>query len=356
MNFDSTFFGAEGPNDADRSYAGSRYADVREAIFRNPYYLSWGSPSETPLPVYGVTFGRLLRGILPCARSWLFHQAVRRAVTSQADLRWGPDQLGYRRLLHPNGVCLTGKWIIDDSPEGERYSGYFQKGSEALIVARYSTCCTETRRGRYRSLALVGKLFPTTEPGHTEPLRTANFITQEDLGGAKSVYLSDAVLRNAPDTSPWRRGFGLPILLATALTFKLTDNQVSNRQLYEVAELGKPSDEPTRSPEFMQLTLSPGQQQIRGDDLDFRDEVLGQIYDKGDPAPKRTLSFDINVSDRGKTRGLLVQRRTIGPWKKIGRIEFSEAVASYNGDFVIHFRHPPWRNNRNDPASVARVR
>src|SRR2546426_7457276 len=103
MNFDSTFFGAEGVTDDDRSYVGSRYADVREAIFQNAYYLSWGSPHETPLPVYGVTLGRVLKGVLPCVRSWLFHQAVRRAVASRADLRWGPVGLGYRRLLHPNG-------------------------------------------------------------------------------------------------------------------------------------------------------------------------------------------------------------------------------------------------------------
>jgi hypothetical protein len=33
---------------------------------------------------------------------------------------------------------------------------------------------------------------------------------------------------------------------------------------------------------------------------------------------------------------------------------FDEVVASYNGDFVIHFHHPPWRNDRNDPSTLAR--
>ena len=46
---------------------------------------------------------------------------------------------------------------------------------------------------------MVGKLFPTTDPHHTTLLRTANFITQEDIGGAKSAYINDADLRNAPD-------------------------------------------------------------------------------------------------------------------------------------------------------------
>jgi hypothetical protein len=32
-------------------------------------------------------------------------------------------------------------------------------------------------------------------------------------------------------------------------------------------------------------------------------------------------------------------------WNEIGEIEFAEAVASYNGDFVIHFHHPVWRDD-----------
>ena len=93
-----------------------------------------------------------------------------------------------------------------------------------------------------------------------------------------------------------------------------------------------------------------------GDRLDFRDEILAQIYDKGESEPRRTLTFDIEVSDRGHTEGTIVQRCIIQNWKRIGRIVFTEAVASYNGDFVVHFHHPPWRNDRNDPSSVARIR
>ena len=28
--------------------------------------------------------------------------------------------------------------------------------------------------------------------------------------------------------------------------------------------------------------------------------------------------------------------------------------ASYNGDFVVHFRHPTWRKDRNDPTTAVR--
>lgn len=31
---------------------------------------------------------------------------------------------------------------------------------------------------------------------------------------------------------------------------------------------------------------------------------------------------------------------------------FDDAVVSYNGDHVVHFNHPPWRDDRNDPSSA----
>ncbi len=34
---------------------------------------------------------------------------------------------------------------------------------------------------------------------------------------------------------------------------------------------------------------------------------------------------------------------------------FDNAVASYNGDFVIHFTHPTWRDDVNDPSTATRV-
>ena len=87
-----------------------------------------------------------------------FQQAAKRTIDSQADMRWGPDGKGFRRIVHPNGICLKGIWKIDEAPEGTAYTGYFKKGKEGLVIARYSTCCSECRRGRYRSLSLVGKL------------------------------------------------------------------------------------------------------------------------------------------------------------------------------------------------------
>jgi len=105
----------------------------------------------------------------------------------------------------------------------------------------------------------------------------------------------------------------------------------------------------------MRLLVDPGQPRILGEALDFRDEIMAQIYDRGDPVPKRTLTFDIEVTDEGSTTAGVLSTAYLWPMDRIGRLVFSEAVASYNGDFVIHFNHPTWRNDRNDPSTATRV-
>ena len=350
---DPTDFGTEQVTEEDRSYRGSRFSEVHDALFANPYQRVWGGPGEPPLPIYDVTLLGAVRGALSFGVPYFFRQAVARAVDSQADLRSGADRKGFRRIIHPNGICLTGLWEISEQTP---YSGYFRAGSRALAVGRYSTCCKETRRGHERSLSLVGKLFPTEDPGHGEPLHSANFFTQQDLGGERTDYINDAELRNAPDTTSWRRGFGLPILLVEGVLFGQTDKEPTQRQLYQIAELGKPDGEPTRAPAFMRLLVDPAQPRIPGEALDFRDEIMAQIYDRGDPAPKRTLTFNIEVTDEGSTHGpAFLQRRSFVNWTRIGRLVFDEAAACYNGDFVIHFNHPTWRYDRNDPSTATRV-
>jgi len=346
-------FGTEQITAEDSSYKGSRFAEVRDALFANPYQRVWGLEGEPGLPVREVTLGSVLRGILPFGMPYLFRRATERTVDSGADLRWGPDGKGFRRLLHPNGVCLTGHWRITEPTE---YSGYFAKGSDALAVGRYSTCCSETRRGHTRSLSLVGKLFPSTDPNHPAALRTANFFTQQDIGGDNTDFINDAELRNAPDTTAFRRGAGVPILLVTGIVFGNVDKQPSIRQLYQIAELDKPKAQPTRAPEFMRLLVSPDQPRIAGEGLDFRDEVMAQLFDKGAPKAKRNLTFNIEVTDEGSTHGTpLRQRRMFRNWRQIGTLIFDDAVISSNGDSVIHFNHPTWRNDRNDPSTATRV-
>ena len=319
----------------------------------NPYQKVWGRHGEPPLPVLEQTIKTVFGGLISHGRPPRFERASERSLDSAADLRWGPDRKGFTRFLHPTGVCLFGRWqITEDAP----YSGYFKRGSAALVVARYSSGAGGNRRGRIRSMALVGKLFPTLDPDHATPLRTANFITQEDIGGERTESINAAELRNAPNVTVFRRGPAGTLLVKVAAVFRRVDKQPTIRQLYPIAELGKPAGEPTRAPEFMRLLVAPTQPVIPGADLDVRDEVMAQIFDPGDPAPKRTLTFNIEVTDDGHTSGTPFRvRRTFKNWRRIGTLVFDNAVVSYNGDAVIHFTHPTWRQNRNDPATATRV-
>jgi hypothetical protein len=337
----------------DRTYAGSRYREVVDALFANPYQKRWGVPGEPLLPQNEQTIRTVFGGLFSHARSSGFQQASERTLDSGADLRWGPDGNGFNRLLHPNGVCVTGRWHIT---EDTHYSGYFAKGSEALVVARYSSGAGGNRRGRVRSQALVGKLYPTTDPEHASPLRTANFITQEDIGGTRSGSINAAELRNAPDVTVFRRGPAGTLLIKVASVFRRVDQEPAVRQLYPLAELGKSTGEPTRAPAFMRLLVASNHPVIPGEDLDVRDEVMAHIFDPGDPTPKRTLTFTIDVTDDGSRSGTPFRvRRTFRNWRRIGTIVFDNAVISRNGDAVIHFRHPTWRTDRNDPDTAVRV-
>jgi hypothetical protein len=55
-------FGTEQITDEDRAYSGSRFSEVRDALFANPYQRVWGGGGEPALPVYPVTLGGVLRG------------------------------------------------------------------------------------------------------------------------------------------------------------------------------------------------------------------------------------------------------------------------------------------------------
>ena len=122
---EAQYVGSEQVTEEDRAYNGSRFSEVRDAIFANPYQKVWGGKDEPALPRYEVTLSSVLRGILSFGRAYQFRQASERAVDSNADLRWGAEGKGFRRLVHPNGVCLTGLWQITEENE---YSGYFSKG------------------------------------------------------------------------------------------------------------------------------------------------------------------------------------------------------------------------------------
>jgi hypothetical protein len=351
-DFDLTaLHGPQGMTDEDRAYRGSRYADVRAALLANPYRPGRCGETPGPLPLFKSTIANAWAGIFT-AHADLFKQASARSVDSRADLRWGPDGKGFRRIIAPNGICLCGTWEITVDTA---FTGYFKKGARGLVIGRYSSDGSETRRGQRRSLSLAGKIYPTTDPDHANALIPASFVAQEDLGGMHTDAINDAELRNEPDVTAFRRGIHFLIMLRAGILFRRLDRMADIRQLHEIAELGKPAAEPTRTPRHMRLKMAPGQRRIDGDGLDFRDEIYAHLFTPGQAGPAGSIAFDISVSDAGQRRGLNTLRRVIvTDWQPIGRLTFTEAVASYNGDHVIHFHHPGWRDDRNDRATAIR--
>src|SRR5215813_195646 len=332
-------FGRQGITQEDKDYQGSRFSDVKAAIFANPYQKVWGDPNEPPLPNYKTTNKSVYAGTLPGGQPPQFKLASIRALDSAADLRWGEDRKGFRRLLRPNGVCVTGVWeITEDNP----YSGYFKKGSQGVVIARISAGVAMTLRGIRRSYGIVLKLYPTGDANHTTLLPTANVFLVDDLGGTTASHITEVELTNAPHVTGFNRGNEIPILLKEGLVFALVDRMATIRQVYPIAELGETAQAQTKAPAFLRLKAAAGQPVI--DEHDVRHEVLAHIFDKGNPTPQRTLSFEIAVSDTGKKAGFPFfpkgQRRTITNWQIIGKVILNDGVASYNGDFVLHFRHP----------------
>jgi hypothetical protein len=342
--------GRQETTDEDRSYQGSRYSEVRQALYANPYRSGTSGQEPGPLPMFRSTIRNAWRGTLHGHK--FLKEASARTIDTRSDLRWGADRKGFRRILAPNGICVLGTWeITADNP----YTGYFRNGAKGLAIGRISSDGNETKRGQRRSISLGMKVYPTSDPNHSTPLIPASVIAQEDLGGMRTDFMNDAELVNVPSVHSYRRGIYLLVMLRAGTYFLGLDKVADVRQLHEVAELGKPADVPTKCPEHMLLKMAPGQRRIEGKELDFREEVYAHMFKPGDQEPTGSMVYDIFVSDTGKRIGFPGLRRvTVKDWQRIGTLRFTEAVASYNGDHVIHFHHPGWRDNKNDPATAIR--
>jgi hypothetical protein len=295
----------------DVPYTGSRFADVWNVVSSDAY-------AVLPHQRVSVTsfFGWFENKLL---------NASRRTLSDRSDLL--PR---FQKLLHPNGICLAGTWrITEETP----YTGYFATGSEGLIIARASTALSEVRSDQLRAFGLAGKIFPTTDPNHAAPLKTANFFTIEDLGGRDTAHFLDAENTNDIINITIRPSlvFKGPLALTVANAFQTADNASSDetliRQLYPIAELGEADPEAAVAPTWMKIVGAA--QTARIDEVDFRDELAIDNYPDG-------ISLDIYVADAGTRRGEK-------EWNYIGEIHFTDSVASDSCDHRLHFSHPGFR-------------
>lgn len=299
---------------SDPDYQGSRFSEVWDQIASDPY---------KTMPHYQVTFSSFF-GFL---RDKIYESA-KRTISDRNDLL--PT---FTKLVHANGMCFAGTWNIT---EDSTYTGYFKKGSKAMIIVRASAATSDTTVGTYRAFGLAGKLYPTENSEHSEPLKTANFFTIEDLLGALTPRFTDAQLQNEPKQTK-RLGIltSLNLAAATASAFRLADSHIGIRQVYEIAELGMSDTSQAKSPKWMMLqgaSARPidksGEPAIEA--ADFRDE-LRLVNQNG------KLVFNIFVSSPGATT-------TNRQYTKIGYIELTKEALSNSCDHRLHFHHPRWES------------
>lgn len=309
--FSTTFILTLNTSIADQTYQGSRFQEVWAQVTSDPY---------ADLPQYKVTLSSFYDGMV----NVLLNDS-KRTIDDRSDLLPYFD-----KLLHPNGVCLKGRWKIT---EATNYSGYFSQGAEALIIARASSALTNTKRGTNRAFGLAGKLYPTTDEQHSDLLKTANFFTIEDLGGNFRDFFLDA--KNTNDIIKVSPTLTLVLnsLIGAAAGSAFSEADESNvfraliRQLYPIAELGLAPEQSARWPTWMRIVGNPMVPRVGADD--FREELDVNNYPEG-------LIFDIEVADFGTRLGF---KR----WNKIGEIEFDESVVSSSCDHRLHFSHPKYR-------------
>lgn len=290
-------------------YQGSLASEVWEIVKTGPYQT---------LPYNQVTLSSFF--------DWgvnVLRDASKRTINVKDDIL--PP---FKKLLHPNGICLKGTWIIDkDTP----YTGYFKNGSEGIIIARASVALSETTQGNYRGFGLAGKIYPTSDFYHQQKLKTANFFTIDDLTGTLTANYTKAEMTNEPNISFRLSSIALaPIAAAAATALGSVDINPGIRQLYEISELGESEDslQNIKTPKWMMLSASEDTAIINSED--FRDEIAEHIAQYG------KLIFDIKVADRITFFG---RKQFI----TIGKIIFDDLVASSGCDTRLHFHHPPFR-------------
>ena len=186
---------------------------------------------------------------------------AQRTIDNRADLLEP-----FEKLAHPNGICFKGSWEIESQ---NSYSGYFKKGSKALIIARASTAMSNTKSGSTRAFGFAGKLFPTMNPNEQITKPSASFFLIDDLGGTDATHYTDVILFNAPPVSfTYEALKNILYALKVSNAFSSADKHAGIRQVYEIAQLNERGK--TISPRWMKIEANDSK---KVDEKDFRDEL-----------------------------------------------------------------------------------
>jgi hypothetical protein len=289
-------------NDVDSfDYHGSTFNEVKTAAFAGPY--------DGKLPVH--------KGLGPTTFLQLINDSSRN-MFDRRDIR--PR---YDKLIHSNGICYAGTWSIDqDSP----YTGYFAKGSQALVIARASVAGLFVTRGHRRAFGIGVKVFPTSDPN--ERVWPGNLVTVSHLSGSRAKHILDIDPLNYPTV-----GLDPASNMINRIIFRLVDTRPGYRQVYPVSTLGVRPGNPVVTPDMMMFKVADGTPRI--DAKDFRDEIRLRNY------PGQRLVYDI-----------LVKSFADSQWKRLGSMTFTEDAISEGGDKRLHFWIPKDIPNLNAPNRV----
>ncbi|SMF43270.1 hypothetical protein [Pseudobacteriovorax antillogorgiicola] len=291
--------------------------------------------------------GSVFNEVLSQARQGKYDDRPYRKVTSASFFRFFENQLAkdsertlsdrsdilppFRKLLHPNGICLVGTWNIEgDSP----YSGYFRAGRQGLVIARASAALTAVKQGQKRSFGMAVKIFPSQDPQDQSMLKTANFFVIDDLGGTYIDHFRDTPMTNDISSVNFGVDNAGQLLIAAIVTPTLQASETimgsspSVRQVYQVAELGEADPSQAITPKWIRIQGEAGS---REDYKDFRDELIMANNDG-------RLRFEIAVTSDGE----LGEDK---PFEVIGYMEFTESFESEGCDSRLHFNHPSWRTD-----------
>lgn len=254
------------------------------------------------------------------------------------------------KLVHANGICLSGKWEIESETP---YSGYFQKGSQALVIARASVTQDYVDLHEYRAFGLAVKLFPTLDA--REDVYTSNLFSVDTIEGQKNLHFVDSMMTNQIPDFDFLNIKAL-VRLATRLPFLVTFNNMSKdadtgpenrnpllRRTLQVASAGiskefsavkmqerlpsyKDLSQQGQIKEPTWLAFKPMNVSIRSRESDFRNEIIDVVRKNGE------FKYSVMAADEK------INNQKV--WSKIGTITFKEVVASLPCDQDLHFHHP----------------
>jgi len=316
------------PNE-ESVYQGSSFNEVLTILAdQNPPTITENSEAvakelaayeEGKLPQYKVSSRSFFERIAGKKNNILARDAIR-TVSKQEDYF---DRV--KKLLHPNGTCLSGTWEITEASD---YTGYFAQGKKGLMVGRASVTLTNTKEGRNRGFGFAGKIFPTMDANET--VKTANFFLIDVLFGTHAKHYLDVSL-----TSQAKTGFDFfnlfTGLIAAKALFK-ADHSPQLRPLYPISELGLAENETVVTPKWMMIKAD--ESMTRVDEKDFRAELAVGHY-------ANNLKFDIFVSDTTSKSSKLDQ------WQRLGKITLDQSASSYGCDRRLHFSHPKIKDSAN---------